>query len=367
MIYLDYNAITCGFQDIIKETTHLMLNHKFLNPSSIHSSGKFAKSILNDAITRICKSINAKCHDLYFVSGATEGNNMVLNSSEFDLIFTLNTEHDSILSPLKNKKYEFVKTCKDGVIDLNDLRSKLKLYNTSNFLCSVMSVNNESGLKQDINAIYEIVKEFGGVLHSDVSQMIGKESLNFNSFNADVITFSGNKIHSGFGGGCVIFTSGFDVKPLIVGGGQQKYKRGGTENIPQIFALSKAVELVNSPNYLKEYREKTLSFQNKIEDMVMQNGGDVFCINQKRVSNTSLIKMPNINNFVQMMEFDLNDISISIGSACSSGKTDISNVLKGVEMNEDDAKKYIRISTGIFNTDEEIEKFCEVWKSLLSR
>jgi cysteine desulfurase len=77
--------------------------------------------------------------------------------------------------------------------------------------------------------------------------------------------------------------------------------------------------------------------------------------------------MPNINNFVQMMEFDLNDISISIGSACSSGKTDISNVLKGVEMNEDDAKKYIRISTGIFNTDEEIEKFCEVWKSLLSR
>jgi cysteine desulfurase len=211
------------------------------------------------------------------------------------------------------------------------------------------------------------VKEFGGVMHSDVSQMIGKEHFDFAKFDADIITLSGNKIHSGFGGGCVIFTSGFEFKPLILGGGQQKYKRGGTENIPQIFALSKALEIVNSTRYLEDYKQKTLRFQDKIEKMVIENSGEVFALDKPRVSNTSLIKMANVNNFIQMMEFDLNEICISIGSACSSGKTDISNTLKGVEMNEDEAKKYIRVSTGIFNTEQEIDKFCEIWLALSKR
>lgn len=366
MIYLDYNAITCGFENILQEVKILMQG-KFLNPSSVHLAGKFAKSIIENSKESITKSLNAKCHDIYFVSGATEGNNMVLNSRGFDCIFTLKTEHESIISPIKSKKHEFVKTCSSGIIDLNDLESKIKALNSSNFLCSVMAVNNESGLKQDINSIYKIVKEFGGVMHSDVSQMIGKEHFDFAKFDADVITFSGNKIHSGFGGGCVIFTSGFEFKPLILGGGQQKYKRGGTENIPQIFALSKALEIVNSIKYLEDYKHKTLRFQHKIEKMVIENSGEVFALSKPRVSNTSLIKMANVNNFIQMMEFDLNEICISIGSACSSGKTDISNTLKGVEMSEEEAKKYIRVSTGIFNTEQEIDKFCEIWLALSKR
>ncbi len=364
MIYLDYNAITCGFESIANEVHNIILENKFLNASSIHGCGKKAKNIIENSKEIITKNLNAKCHDIYFVSGATEGNNMVLNSQNFDVIFTLKTEHDSILFPIKNKNHIFIKTSKTGVIDLNDLEEKIKSTNASNFLCSFMAVNNESGLIQDVNSIAKIVSKYNGILHSDVSQIIGKEAFSFATFDADIITFSGNKIHSGFGGGCVVFKSGFDIKPLIIGGGQQNYKRGGTENVIQIYALAQALEMVNNENYLLEYKAKTSLFREKIENTVMAEGGDIFAKEENRVSNTSLIKMGNINNFIQMMEFDLNAICVSIGSACSSGRTDVSHVLKACDVSDEDAKKYIRASTGIFNTEEEIEKFCQVWSAL---
>jgi cysteine desulfurase len=367
MIYLDYNAIACGFEDILKEVLDLSLECKFLNSSSIHQFGKQANKILEDAKSQIANSLNAKCHDIYFVSGATEGNNMVLNARNFDKIFTLKTEHDSILSPLQNKPSTFIQTDSDGIIDLNHLKSELETLKSSSFLCSVMLVNNESGVIQSIKEISKIVHEFGGIMHSDCSQALGKIKFDYSELGVDIATFSGSKMHAGLGGGFVVFNSGFDFNPFIKGGGQQNYKRGGTENILQIFAMSESLNRVNSLEYLNRYQAQTSIFQAKIEDMVLKNGGDIFAKSAQRVTNTSFIKMNNANNFIQLMRFDLENIAVSIGSACSSGKTDISHVLKACNVSQNDAKNYIRVSTGIFTTEEEIDTFCRVWQNLSRR
>ena len=364
MIILDYNAITPIFPEILDEVNHLLKNNFFLNPSSVHTEGKNAKKILEKAKTEILQNFNAKCHEIYFTSGGTESNNMALNFKVFDCIFTLETEHDSILNPVSKLKHKFIKLDENGLVDLRDLATQIKALNSSNFLCSFLLANNETGVVQNINDIAKIVHENGGILHSDVSQFIGKEKFDFTNFHLDVITFSGNKIHAGFGGGVIIFTSGMEIKPLILGGGQQNYKRGGTENLPQIYALSKAILKVNSEEYLTNYFQKTHAFQQKIETEISKIGGEIFGKNVKRISNTSSIFMPNVNNFIQAMEFDLNGICISIGSACSSGRTTVSHVLKACGVAEEKAKNYIRISASPLNNLKEIEKFLSIWKKL---
>lgn len=367
MIYLDYNAITSGFEDILDEAFHIAKKYRFLNPSSVHQAGKDAKKIILNAKTDISFALNAKCHDIYFVSGATEGNNMVLNSRDFNHIFTIKTEHDSILGGLKDKPHTFIQINQNGLVDLKDLEDKIKAIHSSNFLCSIMFANNESGVIQDIAKITKIVKQYGGVIHSDCSQVFGKINFDFSKFNLDIITISGNKIHAGLGGGCVICESGFDLKPLIFGGGQQNYKRGGTENVLQIFTLSKALLRVTSQSYINEYNKKINQFYNLITKSVKSNEGEIFALNEARLKNTFLIKMHNLQNYIQMMEFDLNNICISIGSACSSGRTEVSHVLEACGVKEVEAKKYIRVSTGFFNKFEEIEKFCSLWEDLSKR
>jgi cysteine desulfurase len=230
-----------------------------------------------------------------------------------------------------------------------------------------MLANNESGVLQDIPSISGVVRSYGGVMHSDCSQAIGKIKFNFAELGAHAVTASGNKMHAGLGGGILMVESGFEFKPFILGGGQQNYKRGGTENVLQIFALSNAFEKVNCSEYLAGYECKTSSFQKRIEETVRQNGGEVFGLGSKRLCNTSLIKMPGINNFTQMMEFDLAGICISVGSACSSGRTDVSKVLKVCGISQDEATNYIRVSSGIFNQEQEIEEFCNAWLNLLRR
>lgn len=364
MIFLDNNSITNGFEEIIVETVEMIKKYQFLNPSSMHTAGKNAKYILEDARQKIANALKAKCHDIYFVSGATEGNNMVLKAQNYGKIFITKAEHSSILEPIKKLPFEFVHLERSGQVNLEDLEEKIKAYGQPNFLCSFCIANNETGVVLEVNKIADIVHKYGGIFHADASQFIGKLPFDFAQYNVDILTFSGNKIHAGFGGGCVIFNSGFEIKPLILGGGQQNYKRGGTENIPSFFALSLAVCKVTSIEYLKEYKTKTVQFQKQIEEMCLKNGGEVFGFNSNRLSNTSMIKMQGINNFIQMMEFDLNDICISIGSACSSGRTEVSYALLASGVKESDAKNFIRVSTSIFNTQQEVEKFCDVWQNL---
>lgn len=367
MINLDFNSITPILPEVLEELNATLKSNFFLNPSSTHQLGKQAKNILEQKKTDIVNSLKAKCHDIYFVSGGTEANNMALNSQVFECIFTLQTEHDSILMPASKLNTKFIKIDENGIIDLNDLEEQIKKLNSKNFLCSVMLVNNESGVIQDINEIAKIVHKYEGLLHSDCSCAIGKIPFDFSIYDVDVITFSGNKIYSGIGGGCVIFKSGIPVSPFILGGGQQNFKRGGTENIPQIITIAKALQIVNEKNALIKFANHTKLLQQTIEKEVIQSGGSVFALNANRVSNTSFIKMHDINNFIQVIEFDLNDIAVSIGSACSSGKTQISHVLLACGLHAEDANKYIRISTSIYNTFEEIEKFLRIWKMLNKR
>lgn len=367
MILFDNNATSPIFPFILEEIYILLKTYPFLNPSSIHSAGKVAKKIMDHARETIASSLNARCHDIYFTSGATEANNMVLSCMKFEAVFTIATEHESILLPALNSRAYLIETDNFGLINLAQLEEKIEKLQTGNFLVSVSYINNESGVIQSISQISQIVKQHGGILHVDCSQFIGKRKFDFAKEDIDVITFSGHKFHAGPGSGAAIFQSKFDIKPLIFGGGQQNFKRAGTENIPAVFALANAVKHVNEDSYLAKYINKTSVFQETIENTVLMYGGEAFAKEKPRVSNTSLISMPNINHFIQLMEFDINDICVSIGSACSSGRTEISHVLKACGIPESDARNYIRVSTSALNEDFEIEKFIDIWKKLAMR
>jgi cysteine desulfurase len=234
----------------LEETYSLMRENAFLNPSSIHSAGKYAKRIMEKAKETIASSLNAKCHDIYFTSGASEANNMVLSSMEFGSIFTIKTEHDSIIYPALNHKAEFIENSDTGLLDLSNLEKKIKTSGSKSFLCSISYINNESGVIQNLAEIAKIVHEAGGLLHADCSQLIGKKKFDFAKEDIDIITFTGHKFHAGPGSGAAIFKSGLNIKPFILGGGQQNFKRAGTENIPAIFALSRAILQVNNSEYL---------------------------------------------------------------------------------------------------------------------
>lgn len=367
MIFLDNNATTPIFPEILSELLDLYKHIPFLNPSPIHVAGRNAKRIIDEAKSKIASSLNAKCHEIYFTSSATESNNMVLNCANFESILTIKTEHDSILQPASKLNTKFIEIDSDGIVNLNDLENKVKQMKSPNFLCSISYANNESGVIQDLPEIAKIVRAGGGGIHTDASQIIGKRRFDFAIEDVDIITFSGHKFHAGLGAGVAIFRSGLDIKPLILGGGQQNFKRAGTENVPAIFALGESLSKVNSVSYLAEYSNKVSNFQKMIEISILNAGGDVFAKTKDRIYNTSLIFMPKISNLIQLIEFDLNNICVSAGSACSSGKVLISHVLKACFIPEERAKNFIRVSTSMFNSFEEIEKFLEVWHKLLKR
>jgi cysteine desulfurase len=368
MIYLDNNATTNVFPEILEKTSSLQKENPYLNPSSIHGYGKRAKKILENAKLQILNSLNAKCHDIYFTSSATESINMAILGTKNDMVFTAKTEHDAVLqSALKATQHEFIDNDPFGRPNINHLEERIKKFGKENFLCSFSLANNESGVLTEISQIADLIHNYGGVLHCDASQFIGKEKFDFSKINADLISFSGHKIHAGHGSGVLICQSGMEIFPLIVGGGQQNYKRAGTENIPAIFALGQAVSIVNEDHYLREYKKHTLALRDFLDREITQDGGDVFGVNVPRISNTSLIGMKNVNNFVQLIEFDLQNFCLSAGSACSSGRTTVSHVLKACGLLEEKAKNFIRVSTGLLNTSTEIEKFISVWKILNSK
>jgi cysteine desulfurase len=367
MIFLDYNA-TAPIRDSAKDAFNEILYLPY-NASSVHSFGRKGKSYLNKARKSIEKDLSAEGASIIFCASGTEANNMALNSLNVDKIITTSIEHASIKKPAEKLSAIFLKVDNQGKIDLSNLEQKISDLSKKKqtFLLSIILANNETGVIQDIEKISPLIFQNAGYLHLDASQAVGKIKVDFNHLKCDMMTISGHKVGAGFGSAALIVKKGLEISPLLLGGGQEKYLRGGTENLPSIHAFSKAINEVCSN--LKEEYSRVLDLREYLENNLKKTDKNliVFSDQVDRLPNTTCFYSPVMTAETQLISFDLAKIAVSSGSACSSGRVSKSHVIQAMGYSEQVASNSIRVSLGWGNTKEEIDKFLKVFSGFFSK
>lgn len=366
MIYLDHNATT--FIDPKVKEYIISLMDKELNPSSIHRSGVFARNIVEEARFQLAAALGISLftgkYDITFTSSGTESNNLIMKNFYDGDIFISAIEHLSIYNHIKHApNIKIIRVNNQGLVDLEHLEELLAQSNAAKKLVSVMMANNESGVLQDITKISEIAKKYDAKFHSDLVQSFGRISINIKELELDFATISGHKIGGGQGGAALISNSNFQVTPMIIGGGQEKGIRSGTENVLAIAGFGLAAELMRK-NIIENYI-KIKNLQEILEKKLKKYSNvNIISDNVARLPNTTLITIPSTDAQVKLIGFDLRNICISSGSACSSGKISKSHVLNNMGVGEEEAKSSIRVSLSHTNTVSDIEAFIKAFEEI---
>lgn len=348
-IYLDHNATTPAKPEVLALMADCM--REPLNASAIHGYGRTGRKYVETARSIIGKHINCPPAQIIFNSGATEGNNTVLNHFQDDTVMVCATDHVSITEVLPNAHK--IPVLSSGLIDLNAFEAQVKTIKPA--LVSAMFVNNETGVIQPIADIARIAKNNGALFHTDATQALGRIDIDMNALDVDFLTCSAHKLGGAQGMGALCLGICGITPVSIKGGGQEKSARAGTENVAGIAGFGKAVEVISPlPN-----------FQDQLESFITGNGGTVYGFDAPRVSNTTLFSLPSIQAEMALIALDLAGICISNGSACSSGTVKPSHVLTAMGYSEAEALRALRVSTGWTTTQNDIDAFINVFGDTL--
>lgn len=365
MIYLDHNATTT-IHPLIKEEW-LQYESMPLNASSVHSYGQRGRYIVEEARKRLANLVgigrnNMRDYAITFTASGTEANNLIMNNFLDGEIFISEIEHPSIFEYIHNHdNVHLIKVCADGRLDLDHFEKLISQNTTKRKLVSVMMANNETGVIQPINEVIKIAKKYDAFVHSDAVQAIGKIKLDLQELDLDFISISAHKFGGMQGVGALIAKTKYHLVPQILGGGQEKSLRSGTEHVQAIHAFGKAAELYEQE--AKERYEHMNLLRNKLEAVLLDNFKDIKIVgfDVDRLPNTSLIIHQNHDAKSKLIALDLRGVAVSYGSACSSGKVENSRILKAMGVSDADAKSAIRISVGTSNTESEIDRFLEIY------
>ncbi|UTW53858.1 cysteine desulfurase family protein [Kordiimonas sp. SCSIO 12610] len=364
-IYLDFNATSPILLEVIEKVAETMT---FLgNPSSVHQTGRKARSIVEEARSQVAALVGARSRDIVFTSGGTEANNAVLRATGAKSLIISAIEHDCVIaaSQVSGLHVQTLSVNNDGKVDLEEL-SRLLEKTENPALVSVMLGNNEMGVIQDIAKVSTIAKEFGARVHCDAVQAAGKISIDFNELGVDYLTLSAHKLGGPQGVGAIVLAPTAPLNAFIVGGGQELGRRSGTENVAGVagFGVAAIAALSNQAEY-----DRVQSLRDRMEAEIRAHANDIIIAGKDtdRLPNTSCIVMPGMKGETQVMHFDLNGICVSSGSACSSGKVKVSHVMTAMGLDEELANSSLRVSLGLSTTDEEIDRFIEAWKTLYNR
>lgn len=367
MLYFDYNS-TSPISKIAKQRI-IECADLPLNPSSIHQYGRKAKLILEESRIKIAKmlglDLRAMDYELTFCSSATEANNIVMLGYAADKILVSATEHPSILKLSQRKEYvNILPVDSNGIVSLVEMEEWLKKNQGQKVVVAIMMANNETGIIQPIDKISKLVHDYGGALHCDMVQVPGKTEFDISKLDIDFITISSHKIGGPLGIGALVHKNKYKLESILIGGGQEKGLRSGTENTFAAVGFEAAAELISDDNYKEEiYRIKELRdyFEDKIRSIA-----DVIIIgeNSARLVNTSMINMPGKNSKIQLIRFDMHNIAVSAGSACSSGKVENSHVLRAMSVKDEISQNCIRYSFGSGTNKEDIDKLVEIWSEI---
>lgn len=367
-IYLD-NAATTPIDPQVVEAMIPILKENFGNPSSIHSDGRIARSIIEKSRKKVASFFNASPSEFFFTSGGTEADNMILRCSVEDLgvkhIITSPLEHHAVLhtaEELRDKsgiRLSLVKVCNKGKVDLEHLKELLQTEEKT--LVSLMHANNEIATMLSLKEVGEMCKEYDALFHSDTVQTMGHYAFDFNELNLHFATCAAHKFHGPKGVGFLYMKSNVQLKPMITGGAQERNMRAGTENIYGIVGLTKALELAYED--VEEHQKQIQSIKSYMIERLKKEIPDIH-FNGDSESENSLYTVLNVcfpSSEVDEMflyHLDIEGISVSGGSACSSGSNIGSHVLRGV--NSPMERPSVRFSFGRFNTKADVDRCMEV-------
>jgi cysteine desulfurase len=356
-IYMDWNATA----PVRPEAARAVLSalESCGNPSSVHRFGRNARKLMEDARVKLASRVGAKMENVIFTSGGTEANMLALASRGDRRLIVSAIEHDSVLKPAIAMGAAAAKVDSNGVVDRDHLRSLLK-QDARPALISLMLANNETGVLQPVADAAEMAHAYGALLHCDAAQALGRINVQIADLGADLLTVSGHKFGAPQGVGALV-TNGAPVLAQLLGGGQERSRRAGTENVPAIAGFGAAVAAINLPS-----SANVIHLRDSLERQLLDwdAGITVFGRDVARLPNTLCFTAGAKSAETLVMALDLAGIAVSAGSACSSGKVRPSHVVTAMGFDADKAGTALRISLGETNTESDIDAFMAAWKRI---
>lgn len=360
--YFDHAATTAVKEEVLKEMLPFF-SINYGNPSSIYSMGRKSKKALETARERVANALGAKPQEIYFTGSGSESDNLAIkgvayaNINKGKHIITTKIEHPAVLNTCKQLEKEgfevtYLNVDQEGLINTSELESSIK---PDTILITIMFANNEIGTIQPIEEIGKIAKKHKIYFHTDAVQAIGNIRINVDELNVDLLSLSGHKFYAPKGIGALYVRTGIKFNKIIDGGHQEKNKRAGTENLPGIVGIGKAIELAYED--FNEYNKKLTSLRDyyisQVEEKITYiklNGH-----REKRLPGNANISFKFIEGESLLLNLDMKGICASSGSACTSGSLDPSHVLLAIGLPHEIAHGSLRVTFGDDNSKEDVD------------
>ncbi|NQT10798.1 MAG: cysteine desulfurase [Desulfobacteraceae bacterium] len=364
MIYLDYNATTPIDSDVAAAMMPF-IKEEFGNPSSSYSLGIRAKQALEKARGQVARLLGCESREIVFTSGGSESNNMVLKGVALSLrskgrhIITTAIEHPAIFNPaifLMENGWDvtFLPVDKYGLLDPDEVKKAIR---KDTVLISVMHANNETGTIQPVQEIGRLSREHGIFFHTDAAQSVGKIKTDVNDLCVDFLTIAGHKLYAPKGIGALYIRNGIEIVPLIHGGGQEKGRRAGTENVILNVVLGAACELAGK--HLEDYTARIISLRDRFHDKIVKKVPEVVLNGhpENRLPNTLNLSFPGLIGSEILR--GIPDLCASTGSACKDRSVTISHVLAAMGVSREIGMGAVRLTLGRPTTEEEVDQAAE--------
>ncbi|MFP3154334.1 cysteine desulfurase NifS [Lachnospiraceae bacterium ZAX-1] len=374
MIYLDNAATTKTAPEVVSAMLPFF-TEDYGNASSVYEFGGKSKGVIATAREIVANAIGAKENEIYFTAGGSESDNWALKETaeaykdKGNHIITSTIEHHAILHTceyLEQHGFEvtYVKVDEDGVVNLKELENAIR---PTTILISIMFANNEIGTIQPVAEIGEIARKHGVLFHTDAVQAFAHVPINVDELNIDMLSGSGHKLNGPKGIGFLYIRTGVKIRSFIHGGGQERKRRAGTENVPGIVGLGKAVEL--SLENMQERIERETQLRDYLLDHVLReipytriNGS-----RKERLSNNANFCFQFVEGESLLIMLDMKGICGSSGSACTSGSLDPSHVLLAIGLPHEIAHGSLRLTIGEDTTKEDIDYTIEAVKEIITQ
>lgn len=373
-IYLDYAATTPVHPEVVK-TMSPYFTDSFGNPSSIHSYGQEAREAVEETRATVAALVGASADEIFFTGGGTEADNFAIkgiafaNESKGNHIITSSIEHHAIIETCKflerrGFRVTYLPVDKCGLVDPGDLK---KAITGKTILVSIMYANNEVGTIEPVDEIGKITREAGVLFHTDAVQTVGHIPVDVPKLAVDLLSISAHKLYGPKGVGALFIRKGLKITPFLHGGGQEKGRRSGTENVPGIVGFGKAAEIARQEmgqeaERLANFRDSLIKGITERIDNTRLNGHP-----SRRLPNNINVSIDYVEGESMLLNLDLEGICASTGSACSSSNLEASHVLMAMGLPHEQAHGSLRFSLGKWTTGDDIEKVLEVLPGIVSK
>lgn len=373
-VYLDHSATTPVRPEVL-EAMLPFLKDTYGNPSSIHSFGQEGKKALEESREKVAAAIGASPDEIIFTSGGTEADNLAIigtaraYAKKGRHIIISSIEHHAALDSAKYLEKQgfqvtYLPVTGEGLVQVEDVARAIR---PDTILISVMHVNNEVGTVQPVAEIGRLARERGILFHTDAVQSLGKLPVNVKEIQADLVAISSHKIYGPKGVGALYVRRGVRLEPLFYGGGQERKRRPGTENLPGIVGFGRAVELIIPEMETEAARLSAL--RDRLLDGIVERIDDVVVTGsrQHRVCNNASFCVKYVEGESMLLLLDMQGVAASSGSACTSGSLDPSHVLLAMGIPVEVAHGSLRMTLGRQNTEEDVDYVLEVLPPIVDR